>query len=62
MTNKLSYSFVVPMSLAFFVSSSVSETTTCGGFSVIGELLETQDDSSLKEILNTTCELESQDE
>ena len=37
--NVLSYPYVVPIGLNFFISNSVNETTTCGGFSITGEML-----------------------
>lgn len=60
--NVLSYPYVVPIGLNFFISSSISETTTCGGFSIIGETLLEQLDTTKKELANVTCELQGYEE
>ena len=50
------------MGLTFFVSTSVSDMTTCGGFTVLGEMVNIEPDGTEKEITNVTCELEGQDD
>lgn len=60
--NQLTYPYVTAMKLTFFISTSVSETTTCGGFSVLGEMFKIQTDGSEASNLNATCELESQED